>query len=620
MSKSKHDEQGEDGPLQAKPQTFSQQVLVWVLVVAVGVLFGMGPALAILQGPGPQQMASVSQTEAVEHKNILSRLDGLLGQGQRPRGDWGVYAEHIYTARRAEAQGLMPKGETLDRIVDEFLARELSGDGQTVGQRLAEYEKSDRGVKAHELKRVLRIETAARNLRSRHMVLPVVPSTVIADLKALEGDRVMLAEASLSPTVLAPEFQAAAAADDATIRALYEELKDRWFRIPASSIVTVFAADPVAITPHVVVSDEEIEAYYEAQKELRPDWMVSDEAEDDPATEEADAAAEPEEPTYQPLEEVREQIVGELREQHAKDLARTLYDAFSTAIRRRLAELGIQNPAELQRQDLMTIAEANTIGPATHGELLDAPVGIVIREDVAVNEPEDGKTARLGEYGEVGFAGELFGEDAVIGTIDLPVTETEGLGLLLRLEATRPGSYRELDQVRDEVVAYHAGRLAWPTLLERAREIAATAQDMGADALTTHFAPEEVRQRWGTTVETREVEPLTEFAAPPADVDGVPLETWPAIAMATNQRPVKLAFQPGQGETLVASLPGVRLVQVTGYDSAGASYQGVDPALARWGIQRPKPTEDWLNDYRGTLGRHLSYRFRMDIQDAMREE
>ncbi len=53
-SKDKRDQGDEqaDGVeiLPAKPQSLSQQLLIWFLVIMVGVLFGMGPAVMILRG------------------------------------------------------------------------------------------------------------------------------------------------------------------------------------------------------------------------------------------------------------------------------------------------------------------------------------------------------------------------------------------------------------------------------------------------------------------------------------------------------------------------------------------------------------------------------------------
>lgn len=622
MSDKKAGDQGEDALLTPQKQTFTQQLLVWVLVIAVGVLFGMGPALAILQGPGTATAGSVSQTEALEYKETVNRLNALLGQQGPVDVHWTAFARQIYTARRAEDQGLMPKGAVLDKIVSDFLAREIQG-GKTVGERLAEYEKSDRGVKASDLADLLRIQTAATNLQHRTVTVPVVPTSVADDLKAVEGDKVQLAEVTLSTRSLIDEFREQAAGESATLQALYDELKTHWFRIPAVSTVTVFAADPKVVAEQVVVTDDEIAAFYEREKTLRPDWRLPDEDEDAAAEEEAAAegeeAAEAEAPRYKPLEEVRETIVDEIKQERGTALAKELYDAFSTEVRRLMTELGVALPKDLPRANLLEVAAATAIGPETHGERLAGTVGIAVTEGVEVDDPEEAGQALLGTYGSVRFAGDLFGEGAEIGALDEPVTETDGLGLLLRLEDTREGSYQPFDEVRDQLVDYHAGRLAWPTLIERARAIAVTAADMGGDALATHFAAQEVQDRWMTTVEQESVGPLAEFTAPAEDVDGVGGETWPAIAMAGHDRPVRLAAAPSGGEELLDALPAVRLVQVTAYEAAGADYQTFarDPR-SRYGF-RPKTDEDWVADYRNALANHLYGKLQEEITTAMQE-
>ncbi|MDA3960285.1 MAG: hypothetical protein PF961_05815 [Planctomycetota bacterium] len=603
---------------QEKKQTMSQQVLIWFLVIMVGVLFGMGPAVMILRGGGPADFASISQTEALEYKGTVTKLNALVGRQNPQDIGWQYFAQQIFMAEYADEQGLMPKGDTLRDAMEEFLATDLPTGG-TLRDLLVEYERSEQGVPAHELERMLQVQTAIDNLRSRALVVPTVPAAVIADLKALDGDRVELASVELSTAALRAEFRDEAAGDEAAIQNLYNELKERYFRVPAKRVVTVFAANPEAIAGKVIVTDAEIQAFYDDNKTRRASWKLPD---PEPA-EEADDAAQGEakpEPQYKDLAEVRAEILGELQMQHAVELAKELYASFHTGVEAKMRELGTSDPKDLTRAELVTIAGAALVGPESFGDRLGESVAMTVVEQVSVADPETAAQAELTGFGSVRFSSDMFDPEVPVGTLDEPISETEGLGLMLRLEDKQAGSYVPLEEVQDQVVDYRAGRLAWPALVERARGIAIKAAEHGHDGLKTYFADEKQLTQWNAAVATERVRVLSEYQAPPEQLDGVPGERFPVIAIAGQQRPVRLVATASTGAELVDSLPKLRLIQAVGYDPAGDDYAPIQQDYSRGFSFRPKSSEDWITDYRNALAAHQGGVLQEQVNQKLRGE
>lgn len=603
-----------------KRQSLGQQALIWFLVIMVGVLFGMGPAVMILRGGGPADFGSVSQTEALALKQTETRFQRLTGRRAQDQ-DWTTYAQQIYQARYADQQGLMPKGETLEAEMRTFLDQEMPGGG-THRSLLVEYERSEHGVTADELERMLQINLAIHNLIGHATTVPVVPDRVADDLRALARDRVELASVELSTRALLDEFRDEAADDPAAIETLYRDLKERYFRIPSKRRVTVFAAEPDAIAEQVVLDDATIAEFYEAEKERRPAWRLPDEpdadAEDDVEAEEdaaagedaaadADAEATDDGPRYRPLSEVRDEIVAELSAERAVELARELYVVFHAAIEARMQELGTADPTELGIDDLTDLAAAASIGPDADAGRLAAPVSIRVVPDVLVVDPENEETTPLPGYGPVRVSRDLFNPDVAIGTLDEPISDTDGLMLMLRVEERIESSYRPLEAVRDELIDYRAGRLAWPALRTRAAEIAADATELGHDGLEVYFADEAVLERWQTAVATEQEHVLLEYQEPPEQLDGVPGERFPAIAIAGQQRPVRLVEVGAEGDSLADRLPRLRLIQATGYLADRPDEGGMQVGRRR-------------NQYRNLLRRYQGAALMDRINQQLRSE
>ncbi|MHC5068095.1 MAG: hypothetical protein ACYTF0_05865 [Planctomycetota bacterium] len=199
----------DDQPLPSKEQSKGQQALIWVLIIAVGVLFGMGPAIGILRGEGQIEtsVAEARRFDRVEQKLRRIGVPSITYSENGPQYLLSPFAGreyaieqvegYLWRAGLAEERGLMPKGDTLDQVVIDFLAVEMR-DGGSVGTLLKEYAGGEHGVPASELRWYLQILNAERNLSDRAMVAPLIPSTVIPGVRGLVHDRVEIAEVELS--------------------------------------------------------------------------------------------------------------------------------------------------------------------------------------------------------------------------------------------------------------------------------------------------------------------------------------------------------------------------------------------------------------------------------------
>lgn len=577
---------------------FSQQLLIWFLIIVVGVLFGMGPVLALLRAPQPGDVLAVSQVEIRRFSEAEQRLARLGLVGRAP-ADPTIQAYRLRMAGFADNEGLMPKGETLDSVVGSWLDQEVA-EGRTRRSVLAEYGGAQ-GVPPRELEHYVQVTAAISNLTNRYILAPAVPLTAADGLAGLVNDRVEIAEVELSPEPLMAAEREAVAGNEDLIQERYKELREDHFRVPPRRLVAVVAADPRRIAEHVRLDDAEVERFYEEHKEERLEWRLPEEedAADDAATDDQAAQAEEADqgPRYQPLAEVADEIRQELREEHARALAAKLDRLFDRAFKEALSELALPYH-EVPFAKVAEVA-SNVALRAEDEERLTADVGLVVVESVEVSAPEGGDVLELPGFGTIRNDPLLFDPATEPGAFfETAAVEVEGLQLLLRLRQKIPASFRELDEVRDAVIDYIAARRAYDRLFEMATTIASRAEEAGEDGLRSHFAAEEVSGFWGASVATRRVRVLTEFEPPPPTLDGIPGDSVLAIELARPARPVVLASaappDPESAASLAELAPRVRLIQAVAY------HRGERPQGARragWVVAPDVPAM-----YRGFMG------------------
>ncbi len=310
---SRSDRPSAAGDYQLKGSYF-QQVVIIILIVGVGVLFGMGQNLEMFQAyqsPYGDTQRYITITRRLQEiinpvvthpymriSYIPDRdpmavfIEGLRFGGlpflvpieHRAREERQVieyYKRRLDKARLAAKDGLMPEGEVLDRIYADFLSRpqlDRNGEptGQTYGEAIASYNDSAQEVNEREVKRYLQVRYAVDALELRHQRrVPVPPAPITPYLARLQASSLIVDRIVLSTTTLIenePAYLAEAEADEDAITKLYQDHRDDLFTIPESRTLTLLVANGEKIGRHVNVSDADIEAYYEEHKESFAEW------------------------------------------------------------------------------------------------------------------------------------------------------------------------------------------------------------------------------------------------------------------------------------------------------------------------------------------------------------
>lgn len=512
----------DDAPAKARQITFGQHLFIWAMVIIVGVLFGMGSSVSLLQ-QGPRTIQGVSENDVLQRQDIARRLQNALNPRRMYRelmfehGSQDWYALDILRARYAAALGLMPEGSDLDRITADWLATPMPGQaGRTYRDVLVEHQNGRDEVAFTALRRYLAERTAIEALVARNVLVPAVPPAVADDLLVL-GERAVVDEVELTATHLLQPV----ADDDAEIQNAYDQLHRERFTAPAAATVTVAWPDLAALGKDEAVSATQAQVWYEANRERFRK----------PADPKAGALAAPE---YRPLAEVGDEVAAAVRKERVEPRARQALQAFAERLD------GIENP------DAAAFAKAA------------AESGLVLTPAIEVPEARGGQLA-LGPFGQVKDQIGLFSSSVEPGFISSPLPlpgNEKTVGIVVRVEARRPAGFKPLDQVKPEVMTWIAGRRAWKALLEQAEAVRAVAEKAGPGGLAAWASSPEAAP-WKATVDTHPTSPIADLQPPPAEPGGTPGEARTVASLALPARPVMLAAAEGGAE-----VPKVRLVQV----------------------------------------------------------
>ncbi|MFW5829782.1 MAG: hypothetical protein ACOCXA_05925, partial [Planctomycetota bacterium] len=244
--------------------------MIAVLVIGVGVMFGMGGSLALLKGGGPAEVAEgIDQTDVRRHVRLLMQEYMLRGQpmnfdNQRLQAQLQNWAlQDLILAQRAEEAGLMPKGETRKALLRDFLRTELPGGDRQMLDAIRELEGTEDEIDIGQLTEYLVVQQAAAAYRSRHLPVPAVSDASGRLLAHIQKDQVETDEVELSTAPLVGAIREEVAADETAIEDTYQELKFERFRIPEAIRLQVLAADADAIAEAVAVRDATVQAYYD---------------------------------------------------------------------------------------------------------------------------------------------------------------------------------------------------------------------------------------------------------------------------------------------------------------------------------------------------------------------
>jgi len=551
--------------------TATQHIFIWTMVLVVGVLFGMGGTMSALRSP-----SRVFGGKKIEEGEILLRmgtakkLQDMINPSRRPRladgadifekrdGQQSAYeqwARDIQEARIAAAQGLLPGGAALEAIKSEFLSHPLEeGSSRHFADAMREHIGGEKALTTEELDRFLAERTAVELLIARNVVAPALPP-VLADIVAnFRGDQVEVDELVLD----AKHLLAKVADDDADIQVTYDKLRSSRFGRPRAAIVSIAYADTKALAEKATVSPAEVEAYYNAHKEQYKQPAKPAEPPKPAAPAKPGEAAKPaappappapSAPEYRPLAEVTAEITAALKKQQAEQKAHELVLAFNDAA------------SDLENQK----DNAGFKAAAAKG-------GLVVKENVLIEDPSGGGNLKVGEFGELNESQlRLFGQELNYLFSPIQSSGANPTWLMMRLDGKRDAGFRELKDagVRSEVMAALAGQRAYKDLLKEAEAARAAAEKLGPGGLKK-YAQSDAAKPWAATITSQPLPATTELRAPPAEIGSLAAgEARMLASLALPSAAVMLASAASEGAA-GEDVPRVRLVQATGYIPAPA--------------------------------------------------
>lgn len=542
---------------------FFQQVFIWLMILLVGVIFGVGSSWTLLS-QGGRTIGGVDENDILIRQGIARRLQEAINPQRKPQGeqfefgDYNYYAKHFRYANLAESLGLKPAGADLDKVVSEFLARPIADQpGRTHRDLLAERQ----GVKAEitqaELRRFLAEQTAVNALFARHLTVPAVPAAAATDIQAYIRDTIKADVVVLSASHLLP----AVPGDDPEIQITYERLRPTRFATPASLESTIAKADLNALSAKVTVSDTEIQAKYESSKETY-----------------RQANADPKAPAeYRPLGTVAPEIRASLTKERAIVKAQELVTTFNGQI----DELG------LDKADKTAFAAAAT------------KAGLVV-ENLRIPAPQDGQID-LGTLGRLKDPAGLHGKEVGFISNPLQASGADNTWFIVRVDAQHPAGFKDLATVKDEVIRSVAGTRAYKILLEKAEALRVAAEKRGPGGLAA-LVKEPEQAAWKATLTEDDLRPSELLKTPASEAGGVAGEGRLAVSLTMPERPVLLAETTGDPAT--GDVPQVRLVQVKTFTAGLAAEATMIPRLAGGWRQQLTAWRERLydNDLRSQLG------------------
>ncbi len=521
----------DDQPVAAKPITLMQQLFIWSMVLLVGVIFGVGSSWTFLERSGRTYEGGVNETDIIITREVAEHLQTIL-RGSREYfvlPDDKAYVQDIREAHFAAAQGLRPAGADLELVIEEFLAKTMPDSTRTYRSLLAEHLGTKLEVTRPQLARFLADRAASEALYARNLIAPAIPLTVAAEIERVYRTTLTVDQITLS----AAQFMQPVTTDDPDIQSTYDKLRATRFTRRAQVMATVAAPDLTALAAAAVISDAEVQAWYDSHKQLY--------AKPAPAPASAplpDAPKEDKTPApiveYKPLTEVS----GEIRATLAREAA---------------AKKGQQAVEDFNR-----MVEDKNLESADHAAFAAAATaaGLVLTEKLVIDEPQGGMDINLAAFGRIKDPAGIFSKDAGFITSPLRAGTPDQQWFVLRVDEHTPTGYQPLATVQADVQQIVAGRRAYKALLDHAEVLRAAAEKAGPGGLKTVMA-DPANAVWKATPAAAPMPPLTDLRAPPSEIGGLSGEPRLAISLAMPDRPVLLVSSDS-----MELVPEVRLVQV----------------------------------------------------------
>ena len=575
----------------------AENIIIVLLIVGVGLLFGMTPVIAALQQPSVDY-AGIPETVINGHQKRAQQLQQAVGYRQGSLSPLIMRSggpQDLLMARKAENEGLQPKGDDLTDRVNFWLNQEVGtsywggaeGDNPTLRQLLSEQE----DITKDDLRQYFSVVEGARALSQRYVVEPVVSTKAAQILAQSSGDKVRTTEVVISAAAVLEDLKEEAAQDQAALDEAYATLQAEYFTTPKSRLVSLFVADGNKIAKQIEVSTASAQARYEADKEnYRLPTPAVAEGEEEP------------EPQYQPFAEVKDGIVATIKKEIGLRVARKLIGEFENEVRR-LALTG--NAADIAESDVLLAAEkARALAADFDG--LNEDVLLEVLHEVRVYIDADSERLQLSyndrDLGSLPAANSnLIAEPAPIGELVTKVEAKEGIWLMARLSGSLPAEAKKADDpaVREDLINYVAGQKAYGLLREKVEQLIANSEGVPLKEL---FASDEQIAYWHAELNQGEGDaayttqtPLKEYTLA-GETPAQPGDTMAAIELAYSPETIFFTTADGKGDGIASTIPRLRLVQFH-------DYQGDDN-------RTEEQNRSGLSSYRRTLAAYQDAIFR----------
>ena len=588
--------------------SLGQQILVAVLVVAVGVLFGMGPVLETLRQPtAGETQAGIDVADIQRHARTASRLQALLNPTYSREGeifvmgnDINATSQEMLYARLAEQEGLSPNKDDLDEFFANWQQTVVPNTTTTYGTALAQAKGTNNAIDAGSVLTFLQTRLAASAFRERHIAIPVPPQVIGDTLAQAMQQSVIVNSVTLdSAQLITDEQLAEIAADEINVQAIYDDLSTRFYQTPNQRTLNLYAADHLNIAKQVKVEDAALQERYESLKASR--FTSIQVGEDDKET-----------TTVQAFEDV----VAELREEMSAEIAAELAAVLAQKFRTALMESGLANEPEVSAEALAEVAQNVSITPEDDPRLIQA-VPLVITEGVVLDQPAAGVTnTSLGDYGQLSISDvNIFTDEVQAGYLVapyrpvLPGNDRSESHVAMLVTATKAAGYRPLTEVKDEVVRWIAARNQYEALLAEGNALVAQAKEKGLE--TVFKEDEALRTKWNVNNPTTTTLRALEGIHNPAERldDPLPAEQ-SAIALGAGIDPVQLTvLDNSQSTSAWDERPQFRIVELNGTETPEveefqAYYMGLQTR----------------NQIFSSIGRQLETSFASYINDQIAEQ
>lgn len=541
------DKSAQSGPTAPK-RPIGQTILVILLIAAVAIIFGLGPSSLNMALGGSEiydVAEGVSNVDEARHQRVAVILLALQF-GQKPHEmsdeEWGSFQQRtryfvqsrreLSFAQLAERDGMKPSGKALDTILNDFV-NEKFGNGESKLKAIQEVQKANvkgRSFTRNELREYLAVKRANANFDSRYSPDPVAVDSMGNIFYKKSKERIYTQEAVISTSVIINEFKELVAKDQDLLQATYDSHKRaKRFEIPRKAHLTLFGADATLIAAAVVISDEDIAAWYAKHKESDSNIRIVTpvKGEDVRETEGRDVE-KVKEPiiTYKTLADSKAYIRGILESQTANHILNELCEKLISAVQE--SDL-LDNFSLIEGKEAELVQLAAGIHIPASDKRVKSQVTLTVWTEVTGDDPGADKDIQLFDKDAKPLArfnqsGALYLFNGGRGKISLPQSATgrASFKAMIVTNAIDAASDKEFDIVKEEVILLAAVEKAHPELIKRAQALQVELNKEPNRDLQAFFAASE-RSFWAAEVSEKDYGPLDIFELPDEDAEELPV-------------------------------------------------------------------------------------------------